>query len=439
MVFQAHDIATRVQALALYEEGITIKRIMEITGLSRSTIYDLRKKARKRGYDPTVSRIILLKYVEDAPRSGRPTKATEEQKAELLDHVRKDRTGREKSTAELGELIGVSPRTAHRILRNAGLVKRKPTWKPGLTPAMREARLQFALRHRDWTLKDWKNVIWTDETSVVLGHRRGGVRVWRRPGERYDKTCVRTRWKKASEFMFWGTFSYEHKGPMHIWKTETAAEKKVAQIEIDRLNAALEPHARAEWELATAMRRMDLNRAGKPSGRPPRWKFTSATGMLTRTGGHGIDWFRYQKVILRDKLIPFALECLQDRPKTIVQEDKAPSHAHANQDIIFSAAGVKRLIWPGNSPDLNMIEPAWGWMKRRTTSVRALGGAPQTRMLMEYVWKRTWRDMEQKRIQAWIERIPRHIKKVIKLNGGNEYREGRKRPKTRNKQARKNY
>jgi transposase len=162
MVYQAFDIATHVQALALFEEGITIKHIIEITGLFRHSIYDLRKRAQQRGYNPTVSRVILMKYIEDAPRSGRPKKATEEKAAELLNHVRKDRIGREKSTAELGELIEVSARTAHWILRNAELVKQKPTWKPGLTPAMREAQLQFALRHQDWTFEDWKNVIWTD-------------------------------------------------------------------------------------------------------------------------------------------------------------------------------------------------------------------------------------------------------------------------------------
>jgi hypothetical protein len=32
--------------------------------------------------------------------------------------------------------------------------------------------------------------------------------------------------------------------------------------------------------------------------------------------------------------------------------------------------------------------------------------------------------MEQWRIQAWIERIPRSIQKVIDFEGGNEYREG---------------
>jgi hypothetical protein len=62
--------------------------------------------------------------------------------------------------------------------------------KPGLTPAMREARLQFCLRHKDWTLEDWKNVIWSDETLVVLGSRRGKVRVWRKSIERHDKTVI---------------------------------------------------------------------------------------------------------------------------------------------------------------------------------------------------------------------------------------------------------
>jgi hypothetical protein len=32
--------------------------------------------------------------------------------------------------------------------------------------------------------------------------------------------------------------------------------------------------------------------------------------------------------------------------------------------------------------------------------------------------------MEQWRCQAWIERIPRHIQEIIRLEGGNEYGEG---------------
>jgi hypothetical protein len=83
------------------------------------------------------------------------------------------------------------------------------------------------------------------------------------------------------------------------------------------------------------------------------------TGKLVRWKGTGIDWYRYQKQILLPKLLPFAKACQQDRPGTIVQEDKAPAHAHAAQHAVFDIANVQRLLRPGNSPDLNMIEPCW--------------------------------------------------------------------------------
>ncbi|KAI9776974.1 MAG: hypothetical protein M1839_009118 [Geoglossum umbratile] len=74
MVFKQHDLAVRIQALALVEEGVTVKRVMELTGLARATVYDLKRKTRQRGYDPAVSRVLKMEYVEDAPRSGRPKK-----------------------------------------------------------------------------------------------------------------------------------------------------------------------------------------------------------------------------------------------------------------------------------------------------------------------------------------------------------------------------
>ncbi|MCJ1359801.1 MAG: hypothetical protein MMC33_009804, partial [Icmadophila ericetorum] len=80
-----------------------------------------------------------------------------------------------------------------------------------------------------------------------------------------------------------------------------------------------------------------------------------------------------------------------------------------------------RLSWPGNSPDLNIIEPTWSWTKRETTC----RGEPQNRIIATKIWTIAWKKLGQKRIQEWIERIPRQIQQVIALNGGNEYREGR--------------
>lgn len=79
------------------------------------------------------------------------------------------------------------------------------------------------------------------------------------------------------------------------------------------------------------------------------------------------------------------------------------------------------MLWPANSPDLNMIEPCWPWLKKRTT----LRGAPADKKTAKASWLKAWDDLPQHQIQQWIERIVHHIQEVIRLEGGNEYKEGR--------------
>ena len=87
--------------------------------------------------------------------------------------------------------------------------------------------------------------------------------------------------------MFWGAFSWDRKGPCHVWKPETVAERLAAQTEIDDLNAENEPHCKAEWELTTNMARLGLR---TKSGRRPTWRFSERTGKLVRKkGSTGID------------------------------------------------------------------------------------------------------------------------------------------------------
>ena len=44
---------------------------------------------------------------------------------------------------------------------------------------------------------------------------------------------------------------------------------------------------------------------------------------------------------------------------------------------------------------------------------------------MKEAWIKCWQELPQEKIQAWIERIVEHIAEVGRLEGGNEYREGR--------------
>ena len=67
-------------------------------------------------------------------------------------------------------------------------------------------------------------------------------------------------------------------------------------------------------------------------------------------------------MILEPKLIPFAqrLEAnLQLGEKILIQENNAPSHAYCYQHKVYELYNILQLIWPPNSPDLNIIKPCW--------------------------------------------------------------------------------
>ncbi len=68
-----------------------------------------------------------------------------------------------------------------------------------------------------------------------------------------------------------------------------------------------------------------------------------------------------------------------------------------------------------------MIEQCWPYLKRQTTKK----GAPKSKGEAENVWRKAWDDLDQDRIRGWIERIVIYIKEVIRLEGRNEYQEGR--------------
>jgi hypothetical protein len=67
-----------------------------------------------------------------------------------------------------------------------------------------------------------------------------------------------------------------------------------------------------------------------------------------------------------------------------------------------------------------MLKPCWPYIKKKTTPK----GAPASAKTTEKAWIDCWKDIEQGCIQRWMERIVRHIQKIIELHRGNEYREG---------------
>ena len=65
-----------MQTLTLLSKGFKPDEIKADTGLLKSIIYNLHKRALSRGYDPSKDRKILIAYVEDIPKVSRPKKCT---------------------------------------------------------------------------------------------------------------------------------------------------------------------------------------------------------------------------------------------------------------------------------------------------------------------------------------------------------------------------
>ncbi len=109
----------------------------------------------------------------------------------------------------------ISEHTTHRTLKQMRYSSRRPHRVPLLSAKNRKRRLQFTQTHQNWTIEDWKNVAWSDESRFLLRHSDGRVRIWRKEHESMDPSClVSTVQAAGGGVMVWGIFSWHTLGPL---------------------------------------------------------------------------------------------------------------------------------------------------------------------------------------------------------------------------------
>lgn len=104
------------------------------------------------------------------------------------------------------------------------------------------------------------------------------------------------------------------------------------------------------------------------------------------------------------------MEKLKEGRDVVVVEDNAPAHRSRFDNDCLKLADVKKLLWPPNSPDCNVSEHAWPWLRRHITkeypvSVTAEDCASQ--------WAEQWEKLTVEHINAWINSFPK--KKIIAI------------------------
>ena len=90
------------------------------------------------------------------------------------------------------------------------VVKRK---RPLLSKRHRRERLDFALAHQDWTVDDWKTVVWSDETKINRLGSDGRKWVWKKAGEGLSDRLVQGTQKfGGGSLMMWGCMLWDGVG-----------------------------------------------------------------------------------------------------------------------------------------------------------------------------------------------------------------------------------
>ena len=115
------------------------------------------------------------------------------------------------------KVIPISRWTLARRRSEAGLGSYIAAEKPGLCDVNVALCLEWALKHRDWTIEQWKRVIWSDESTIWVGVNPCRQWVIHPPRERLNRKYVRKTFKSAQvKVMVWACFTGERLGSLLI-------------------------------------------------------------------------------------------------------------------------------------------------------------------------------------------------------------------------------
>jgi hypothetical protein len=118
---------------------------------------------------------------------------------------------------ELG-IENVSERTIQRRLSESGEFENG--WAktmPFISEKNRRARLDWCKEHKNWTIEQWRKVVWSDESGFEL-RSKARFKVWRRPSERYSPKNCKGTVKHDKKIQVWGCFTAHGVGKLHLIK-----------------------------------------------------------------------------------------------------------------------------------------------------------------------------------------------------------------------------
>lgn len=100
-----------------------------------------------------------------------------------------------------------------------------------LSAAHRRARLAYAHRHSAWTMRQWNDVLFSDESRFCLYGNDRRPQVWRRQGERFLQNFTRpVAAYNGGSVMVWAGVSRFRRTPLVIVRENLNARRYIDQI-----------------------------------------------------------------------------------------------------------------------------------------------------------------------------------------------------------------
>ena len=206
----------RGQIIDLTNEGYSQRQVAAKIGVSKGAVQRTLERFRKTG------------SYSSRPKSGRPRSTTkqEDQFIKLMSLRNRRATAGDiqwaiNSTRERP----ISKATVRRRLTASGLRGRVARSKPFLRPVNKRKRYLWAKKHKNYTVENWKKLLFTDESQFEIHGNNRRVYVRRRHGERFLNQCLKSTIKHGGgSIQVWGCFSFNGVGS--LYRIKGILEKK---------------------------------------------------------------------------------------------------------------------------------------------------------------------------------------------------------------------
>lgn len=363
---------------------------------------------------------------------GRKELLSPEQKKAIITIVTSSRENCEKEAWQAirdGDFLAIIPKisisTFENVMYEAGYARRRPGWKPKLTPEEIKSRFEWAKAHNpdkdelyDNKGFNFRLVCYSDETPARIGEQRGMQRSWQQDGERYDEDVKKDRITGYTQLQFYGCFTYNYKGPCIIYERETELEKffndEILKAENEERREAVSQHQTRARTALNLLNESDVNGRFNTKKQQYTKKDDYTRGKKSRGG---IDGFRHREETLKT-IVPW-LKALPTTP--ILLEDGAPAHRSRIATDYLTTERVDKLSWPGHSPEINASEHAWPWIRRHITKDFEISTTVEE---CKKQWRSEWEALPQEVINKWIDRIPEVVRQILRHRGNNDFHDG---------------